>query len=170
MARHGPTRRALLASAAGTAAAVTGCLGGAEGDADDGADDAAEPVVDEAVAVTGDTDPGAWRNVESLWFDGWVGGWVGIRPAAIHRVENPTLVLVDGREYEISWQNRDGIHHNFAFWNADREVVEDYSTPGTDVEGESETLVVEATPEMDTYRCEYQPEGQLGDVEIVDPA
>ncbi|ADB59176.1 hypothetical protein Htur_0275 [Haloterrigena turkmenica DSM 5511] len=162
--RRGTDRRAVLSTVAGAVAAVSvaGCLGGADSE-----DDEPEPGLDQATAVEGDTDPEAWRDVESLRFDGYVGGWLGLEPSAIEGVENPTLVLVEGREYEVTWENKDGIHHNFAFWDEDREVVEDYSTDGTDVEGERETLVFEATPEMDTYRCEYQPAGQKGPVELI---
>lgn len=167
MAPKGADRRTFLTGAAGTitAVSVAGCLGGAEPE-----DDEPEPGLDQAEALEGDTSPDVWRDVEAIQFDGYVGGWLGLEPAAIDHVENPTLVLVEGREYELTWENKDGIHHNIAFWDADREVVEDYSTDGNDVVGERETLVFEATPEMDTYRCEYQPVGQKGDVEILDHA
>lgn len=157
------SRRRLLAAASGTitAGVVAGCLSGSE-EADE-----PEPVVDEALALEGTTDPAAWADVSAIHFDGWVGGWVGIAPEAIYRVENPALVLQEGRSYEFTWVNRDGIHHNLAFWDADREVVRDYSTPGTDVEGATETLTVEAATEMATYRCEYQPAGQVGEVRVV---
>lgn len=165
MAPNSADRRTVLSTVAGAAAAVSvaGCLGGSE----ESADDEPEPELDQATAAEGDTDPAAWRDVEALRFDGYVGGWLGVEPAAIEGVENPTLVLVEGREYEVTWENKDGIHHNFAFWDENREVVEDYSTDGTDVEGERETLAFEATPEMDTYRCEYQPAGQKGPVTLI---
>lgn len=168
MGSNGTGRRTFL-TGLGTAAAVSlgaGCLSGGS----EPVEAEPEPVVDVAQAVEGETDPGAWRDVATIRFDGYVGGWVGLEPAPIELVENPTLVLFEGREYELTWMNQDGIHHNLAFWDADREVVDGYSTPGTDVVGEEETLTVEATPEMDTYRCEYQPEGQRGAVRVLDPA
>ncbi len=165
MDSRGIDRRTLLAGGATLAAvALAGCL------EDDGDDVEPEPVVDAAESVEGETDPDAWREVETIRFDGWVGGWVGVEPDAIDRVENPTLVLVEGREYELTWENMDGVHHNVAFWDADREVVRDYATEGNEAEGKTETLVFEATPEMATYRCEYQQEGQVGDVEILENA
>ncbi|AEH35988.1 hypothetical protein [Halopiger xanaduensis] len=171
-------RRAVVAGLGATAvASLAGCLsgsdggggsGGSDGDSgDDGSDE--EPVVDAAETTVGNTDPDAWRDVAELRFDGYVGGWLGLEPAPIELVENPTLVLVEGGEYELTWTNQDGIHHNIAFWDEDREVVRDYSTPGNETLGERETLAFEATPEMDTYRCEYQPAGQLGDVRLVSP-
>lgn len=158
-------RRTLLSGIAGslTAASVAGCLGQRPDDDED-----PEPVVDAAESLEGDTDPDAWADVDEIRFDGYVGGWVGVEPPAIDRVENPTLVLVEGRAYEITWENMDGVHHNIAFWDEDREVVEDYSTDGNETVGETETLAFEATPEMETYRCEYQQERQFGDVVILE--
>ncbi|THE63421.1 hypothetical protein D8Y22_18410 [Salinadaptatus halalkaliphilus] len=161
-------RRTFLSTIAGSLAATTvagtsGCLGTGEPDAET----EPEPVVDEADALEGDTDPDAWQDVHDIQFDGWVGGWVGVEPAAIDRVENPMLVLFEGQAYELTWQNRDGVHHNVAFWDDDREVVDGYATDGNEREGATETLRFEATPAIDTYRCEYQPAGQVGDVEIV---
>ncbi|WP_436346581.1 cupredoxin domain-containing protein [Natronorubrum sp. FCH18a] len=170
MAPYSTDRRTLLSGVAGTLTVVSaaGCLGT---DSNDGReDDEPDPVVDEAEFVEGDVDPDAWRDVEEIRFDGHVGGWVGVEPAAIDRVENPTLVLEAGREYELTWENMDGIHHNIAFWDDDREVVDGYSTDGNETVGETETLAFEATPEMATYRCEYQPEGQVGDVLLLEDA
>ena len=162
MHSSGVDRRTLLAGSATLAAVVLGgCL-------EDDDEREPEPVVDAAESLEGETDPDAWRDVESIRFDGWVGGWVGVEPAAIDRVENPTLVLVEGREYELTWENMDGVHHNFAFWDTDREVVHEYATDGNEEEGKTETLGFEATPEMATYRCEYQQEGQVGDVEVLE--
>lgn len=168
MASNRTGRRSFLRGIGATTALAlaAGCLSGS---GEDGAADESEPVVDVAEATAGETDPDAWRDVATIRFDGYVGGWLGIAPAAIELVENPTLVLVEGREYELTWTNQDGIHHNIAFWDEDREVVEDYSTPGNETMGKRETLAFEATPEMDTYRCEYQPAGQLGDVRLVTP-
>ncbi|WP_265109628.1 hypothetical protein [Halosolutus halophilus] len=168
MAAHDAGRRRFLSGVTATLgiALVTGCLGST----DDGDEDTTEPVVDVAETTEGNTDPEVWADVESLQFDGWVGGWVGVEPEPIADVENPTLVLVEGREYEITWENMDGIHHNFAFWDADHDVVNEYSTPGTDVQGETETLTIEAMAEMETYRCEYQQARQRGDVVLLDSA
>ncbi|WP_440772086.1 cupredoxin domain-containing protein [Natronorubrum sp. DTA28] len=170
MTPYSTDRRTLLSGVAGTLATVSiaGCLG--QDSSDDDGDDEPDPVVDEAEFVEGDTDPDAWRDVEEIQFDGHVGGWVGVEPAAVDRVENPTLVLEAGREYELTWENMDGVHHNIAFWDDDREVVDGYSTDGNETVGERETLAFEATPEMATYRCEYQPEGQVGEVVFLEDA
>ena len=159
-------RRTFLSAVAGslTAVSVAGCLD--DGASDDG--DEPEPVVDAADSLVGDTDPDAWRAVGEIRFDGYVGGWVGAAPSAIDRVENPTLVLVAGQKYEITWENMDGVHHNIAFWDANRDVVDEYTTEGNEAVGEVETLEFEATPEMENYLCEYQQVGQIGAVRVLD--
>ena len=165
MTARGTGRRRFLSGLAATTALplVAGCLG----DTDE--DDADEPVVDAAETTATDTDPDRWTDVTEIRFDGWVGGWVGVAPEPIDRVENPTLVLVAGREYELAWENMDGVHHNVAFWDENHDVIRDYSTPGNEIEGEIEGLRFEATPEMETYRCEYQQARQRGDVIVLDP-
>ncbi|QFU81946.1 hypothetical protein [Natronorubrum aibiense] len=164
MTPNSTDRRTFLSGVAGTltAVSVTGCLG------NEAEPDEPEPVVDAAESLEGDTDPETWRDVDEIVFDGYVGGWVGVEPPAIDRVENPTLVLVSGREYEITWENMDGVHHNIAFWDEDSEVVEEYSTDGNETVGMVETLAFEATPEMEHYLCEYQQARQIGSVRVID--
>ncbi len=166
MATHETGRRRFLSGVGATAGVVVavGCLGGSEED-----DESDEPVVDVAQTTQTDTDPEAWTDVWDIRFDGYVGGWVGLHPDPIDRVENPTLVLVGGREYEFTWENMDGVHHNIALLDANEEVVNDYSTPGLTTEGKQETLRFEASPEMEHYRCEYQPAVQNGEIVVIDP-
>lgn len=35
-------------------------------------------------------------------------GWVGTEPEEIEAEENPTLILKEGEEYEIGWEQGDG--------------------------------------------------------------
>ena len=171
MAADETDRRQFLSGVGGTigVAITAGCLGGSGADEpeDDESDD---PIVDAAETTRTTTDPDAWTDVREIRFDGYVGGWVGVHPSPIDRVENPTLVLVAGRAYEFTWENMDGVHHNIALFDADEDVVDEYSTPGLTAEGERETLRFEATPAMDHYRCEYQPAVQHGDITVIDPA
>ncbi|RQH00864.1 hypothetical protein [Natrarchaeobius oligotrophus] len=163
------TRRALLAGAAATVAAgVAGCLDrSTEGPADDEDD---EPIVEvaEATASEGETDPEAWADVEEVRLEAYVGGWVGVEPDLIDRIENPTLVLVEGREYEITWENGDAVKHNLALHDGDGEVVGEYATGVVEDLGATETLEFVARPEIETYICEHQPAIQYGAVDVVD--
>jgi hypothetical protein len=164
MAAVGATRRRLI-STLGTAGAVlvAGCVGSEEEAEDDGD----EPIVDEAETLENDTDPDAWRDVEEIRLDAYVGGWVGVDPPHVDRVENPTLVLFEGRSYEITVENRDNVKHNLAIWDAADERIEEYATSVVADVGSVETLAFTATDEMATYICEHQPRIQLGDLEVV---
>ncbi|MFC4436260.1 MULTISPECIES: hypothetical protein [Natrialbaceae] len=169
MAPNVADRRTFLSGAAATVAtaSVAGCLRGE--DESDGGDES-EPIVDVAETIEGDTSPEAWREVERIRFDGYVGGWVGVEPSHIDRVENPTLVLFEGRPYEITWENRDNVKHNLAIYDAEEQLVDEYATDVVADVGGTETLAFTATDEMETYICEHQPAIQLGDIEIVDDA
>ncbi|MFU8868689.1 hypothetical protein [Natronococcus sp.] len=163
----GATRRRFLSSAAVTLGGVlvAGCAGREEGDGDTHEDP--EPIVDEAETLENDTDPDAWRDVGEIRLDAYVGGWVGVEPAHVDRVENPTLVLFEGRSYEITIANRDNVKHNLAIWDAEDERVEEYATDVVAATGTTETLSFTATDAMTTYICEHQPRIQLGDLEVV---
>ncbi|MDG5757858.1 hypothetical protein QA600_00685 [Natronococcus sp. A-GB1] len=164
MAGGGTTRRRLL-STLGTAGAVlaAGCVGSDEEAEDDGN----EPIVDEAETLENDTHPDVWRNVDEIRLDAYVGGWVGVEPAHIDRVENPTLVLSEGRSYEITVENRDNVKHNLAIWDRADERIGEYATDIVADTGATETLAFTATDEMATYICEHQPGIQLGDLKVV---
>ncbi|WP_293030782.1 hypothetical protein [Natronococcus sp.] len=164
MAAVGTNRRRVLSTLA-TAGAVlaAGCVGSDEEAEDDGD----EPIVDEAETLENDTDPDAWREVAEIRLDAHVGGWVGVDPPHIDRVENPTLVLFESRSYEITVENRDNVKHNLAIWDAEDDRIEEYATDVVADVGTVETLSFTATTEMTTYICEHQPRIQLGDLEIV---
>ncbi len=167
MAPDNTNRRRFLSGVGATIglAVTAGCLG----ETDEPVDDGDGPIVDVAETTRTNTDPALWADVDSIRFDGYVGGWVGVQPAPTDRVENPTLVLAEGREYEFTWENMDGVHHNIALLDADEDVVDDYSTPGLTTEGELEILTFEAIAEMAHYRCEYQPAVQNGEIIVTDP-
>ncbi|WP_306055064.1 cupredoxin domain-containing protein [Natronococcus wangiae] len=168
MAPNVANRRAFLSGVAATlaTASLAGCLGDDDEDESDGNEP--ELIVDEAESLEGDTDPDTWRDVEEIRFDAYVGGWVGVEPSHIDRVQNPTLVLFEDRPYEITWENRDNVKHNLAIYDAEEEVVDEYVTDVVADAGATETLAFTATAEMSIYICEHQPGIQRGDIEIVD--
>ncbi|RQG90164.1 hypothetical protein EA462_09250 [Natrarchaeobius halalkaliphilus] len=164
-------RRTILrhvgATLAGSLSASAGCL---DRNTEPRTDDADEPIVEEAeaTALEGDADPDAWTDVESIRLDGYVGGWVGVEPPHIDRIENPTLVLFDGSEYEITWMNRDGVKHNLALHDVEETVVGEYATGVTEEIGATTTLEFVARSEMVRYICEHQPAIQYGSIDVVD--
>jgi hypothetical protein len=161
------TRRQLLASVAtGMSLSLAGCTDGE----DDDDEEASEPIVDAAERLENDVDPKTWHDVERIRLDAYVGGWVGVEPTHIDRVENPTLVLFEGRPYELVCENRDNVKHNLAIWDATDERIGEYATDVVENTGAEAALTLTASDEMATYICEHQPRIQLGNIEVVPDA
>lgn len=134
--------------------------GGGEDDAGDGEDGGGDG---------DDGDGGAtddWAEVDEIVLDGFTAGWEGIEPAPIEGETNPTLVLTEGVEYDLVWENADGQPHNIEIHDGDGEVVGDYSTEIVEAEGERQTLTIEATAEMAEYVCVVHPTTMVGPIEI----
>jgi len=137
-------RRKFLA-ATGTTAAVflAGCLGD-----DDDDDDETEEENDEFEIAGGET----------IVVDGYDTHWEGIEPSEMEGVENPTLILEDGEEYEMEWINADGGVHNLEIHDEDDNLIDDLQTEDVSEEGESASLTFTASEEMAEYICAYHPE------------
>ena len=117
-----------------------------------------------ALAGCADDNGNDWEDVDSIYLEGYTQNWIGVEPSAIEGEENPTLVLYAGREYEVTWENMDGVEHNFALLDDAEEVLEE--TERMSGEGETQTHTFEATEEMAQYRCEPHPTTMVGDIEI----
>ncbi|MFP9191724.1 cupredoxin domain-containing protein [Natronosalvus vescus] len=132
-------------------------------DSDSGADDSGTNESNEQ----DETD--SW-GVDEFVFDARSSGFTGVEPAVIADEENPTLVLTEGEEYTLTWRNADGHAHNIEVWNDDETVVGDYATEPMDVEGDSQSLTIEASPAMAEYVCAIHASwGKRGDLEIRAP-
>lgn len=107
-----------------------------------------------------------WAEVDEIVLDGFTAGWEGIGPAPIEGETNPTLVLTEGVEYDLVWENADGQPHNIEIHDGDGEVVGDYSTEIVEAEGERQTLTIEATAEMAEYVCVVHPTTMVGPIQI----
>ena len=108
-----------------------------------------------------------WEDVDEIVLDGYTPGWEGVEPEAIEGEENPTLVLFEGQEYDITWENMDGEPHNIEIWDEDEEVVDDYQTEIIEEEGETQTLTIdEVTDEMAQYVCEVHIGTMIGDIQV----
>ncbi|QLK26541.1 PQQ-dependent sugar dehydrogenase [Natrinema zhouii] len=100
---------------------------------------------------------------------GRTSGWVGISPDAITDERNPTLQLVAGEEYTLTWENQDGAGHNFIIEGEDEE--ENYVA--TDVlsdTGETQTVEFTAEEGMSEYYCGPHPQSMRGAIEFADDA
>ncbi len=158
------TRRVVLksAGAAGVAALLAGCAD--EGPGEEEEDEEEAPEDDEEEPENGEEaaiEPGT-----RIEFDAQTPGWVGIEPEEIADEENPTLVLTEGEEYEIGWEEGDGADHNIEIWDENDEVVDDLETEIVQEGGEDQFLEFEASEEMVTYVCEPHEGTMIGDIEV----
>lgn len=146
MARKRTVSRRTALKVTGTAAAtalVAGC--GGSGGGDDGGDDGSG---DDGIEV----DPG------QIEFEAATSGWAGVSPDSISEEDNPTLILQEGEEYEIGWNEGDGNEHNIEIRNDDDEPIEQdgeelATEQVTDEEPDDQWLTFEATSDVVTYRC-----------------
>jgi hypothetical protein len=60
---------------------------------------------------------GSAAQSQTYRFGGHVEAWEGRAPEPIAGESNPTLQLEAGTEYEVVWENLDGVIHNFAIQN-----------------------------------------------------
>ncbi|MCU4743667.1 cupredoxin domain-containing protein [Natronoglomus mannanivorans] len=105
-----------------------------------------------------------WADVEEIVLSGYVSEWTGMAPDVIDQEENPTLVLYEDREYDITWQNDDGNEHNLAIMAENDELL--VATEFFEEEGESATVTFEATEQVASYVCENHPDTMAGEIEI----
>lgn len=127
-----------------------------------------EPANDENGNDENDEENGEPIEPGEIELDGETEAWTGVSPDEIADEDNPTLTLEEGEEYEITWENIDGVEHNIEIRDDGDEVVDDYETDLIDEEGETQTLEVdEVTDEMTQYVCEPHEGTMVGDIEVV---
>lgn len=93
-----------------------------------------------------------------------VQGWQGREPQRIADTENPTLQLEAGRTYEVTWENLDGVPHDFTIQDA-----QGNNLSGTEImseEGQTLTLTFTASEEMAKYICTVHPTTMVGDIQF----
>ncbi len=114
-------------------------------------------------AVAGLGGVGAAQLEESeIELDGVSDGWVGVSPEEIADETNPTLELEAGETYDLTWENIDGIGHNFVIIDDDGDQL--VETEIIEGEGETQTVEFEAEDEMAEYYCEPHPQTMRGDI------
>ncbi len=104
---------------------------------------------------------------DEIRLGGRISGWVGQAPEPIADEQNPTLRLVEGRDYTLIWENLDGAGHNFVIENeaGDEEFI---STDIFVTEGETQTVEFTAQEGMAEYYCQPHSSMMRGDIELVD--
>lgn len=92
--------------------------------------------------------------------------WVGVAPAGITDLENPTLVLETGESYSIGWSTGDGAAHNIQIRDENDEIIDDYETEVVADPAGSQRFDFTATEEMAAYVCEPHAPIMNGDIEV----
>ena len=146
------TRRTfILTSSAVITAGLAGCIGDDDNENNGDADGPDQFEIDPGTTVV---------------LDGYASHWEGVQPSDIEEVDNPTLVLEEGGEYEFEWINADGMTHDLQIWDESNNVVDDLTTDATGDEGEGFTLEFTASSEMTTYVCSFHRTNQIGDLVV----
>lgn len=147
---------ALSASDVGTGRfEIVAAIGGPEG----------YTTVLETVSIT---DPSDWADVTEVVLEANTAGWVGRKPALVEDVENPVLVLQEGREYTIAREGGDGAVHNLQLRDADDAVVDDYETELISDTEKRQELTVTATDELASYACDPHEITMRGEILVVE--
>jgi len=155
MTRDSISRRTALkvTGAAAATALIAGCSdddNGGNGDDDGNGDDG-------GIAI----EPGT-----EIEFDAQTPGWEGIAPSDIEDEQNPTLILEEGEEYTMGWNEGDGSQHNIEIWDDDGEIVDDLVTDLASEGGDDQFLTFDASPEMAEYVCEPHTGTMIGDIVV----
>jgi len=122
---------------------------------------AAALAVPTAVGARAATD--AETQAETFRLESALAGWQGVAPASIEGEENPTLSLTPGEEYEVVWENADGVGHNLYVEDGNGEAVANTETVGE--EGATRSVTFTATERVATYRCRIHG-SMTGDVQV----
>ncbi|WP_255196185.1 PQQ-dependent sugar dehydrogenase [Halorarius litoreus] len=106
----------------------------------------------------------ATHRQETFRLGGEVQAWRGRAPSSIAGQANPTLSLQAGTQYAVTWENLDGLPHNFVIQNeaGEQMVRSEIITQ----QGAMQTVTFTASPEMATYLCEVHPNTMVGDVNV----
>ncbi|WP_254530898.1 PQQ-dependent sugar dehydrogenase [Natrinema gelatinilyticum] len=124
-------------------------------------------VLQAAAAVGGIAGVGPFalaQETQTIELGGQTSGWQGVAPESIADQTNPTLELEEGTTYELTWENLDGLAHNFVIVDGDGEELE--RTELMSEQGETQTLEFEASSEMAEYFCEPHSATMRGEISV----
>ncbi|WP_235847785.1 plastocyanin/azurin family copper-binding protein [Natronorubrum thiooxidans] len=93
-------------------------------------------------------------------------GWEGESPDSIMGTSNPTLVLIDGKNYTIGWNEGDGAMHNLEIRDAEGNVGYGLKTDLSSEGGDDQFLEFTANAAMDHYVCQPHSTTMVGDIQI----
>ncbi|WP_256299723.1 PQQ-dependent sugar dehydrogenase [Haloarchaeobius salinus] len=101
---------------------------------------------------------------EEIRLGGEVEAWQGRAPESISGQANPTLSLQAGQQYELTWENLDGLPHNVLIRDSDGNQL--VRSELISQQGETQTVTFTASSEMSRYLCEVHPNTMVGDVSV----
>lgn len=107
-----------------------------------------------------------WGDIDEIVLEGHTDGWRGIRPDAIADEVNPTLVLYESQEYEITMRNGDGESHSLEIQYGSEGVDESYQTEVTEEEGETRTVTVRVILGVSEYVCPVHSQRMHGEIDV----
>lgn len=107
-------------------------------------------------------------DADEIRLEAYREGWEGVEPADIEGQVNPRLELAAGTSYELTFENADGHEHNLQVRDSEKEPLE--STDDVEEEGETASVTVEASEEMEWYACDYHGQRMQGPIEFPDDA
>lgn len=137
-----------------------------EDDENDGDDDEDEVNDENDDDEVDDDDVDDEDDLREIKLGGQVERWVGEYPEEIEGEGNPTLELEEGKEYSLTWENLDGVGHNFMIEDEDGDIV--VETEIMMEEGGTQTVEFTAAAGMSEYFCQPHPLSMRGDIEIFD--
>lgn len=156
--RNRPSRRQALAlSGAALTTAIAGCSSGS-GNAQEPEDDITKQPLERS----------DWEDIDEIALEGYLRGWVGVEPDLIAGVRNPSILLIDGNEYDITWENGDGSLHNIAIWDQNGAVVGGNRTSPMKDRGQTQSMNFEATAAMHRYVCEPHSSSMVGHFNVLE--
>lgn len=103
-------------------------------------------------------------DTQQIELIGRAGGWEGVAPSSIEGQMNPTLALVAGTEYEVTWTNGDGAPHNFNVEDGEGSIL--VTTEIMSEQDATQTTTFTASEAMAEYFCEVHPTSMRGSVDI----
>lgn len=175
-------RRSFLKIGSGIVAAGGAGLAGCVGAPDGGGEDAPEEETPEGAETETPTEaetptetptePGTPTETPAdggqvathFRLGGRVEAWQGREPASIADTENPTLQMEAGQTYRVTWENLDGVPHDFVIQDDQGNALAE--TEQASEEGQTLSVTFTASEEMSQYVCTIHPQTMVGDVQI----
>lgn len=158
MSKHSLTTRRRVVKLAGASAAMALLAGCPDDDEAPEEPEDDENDVENGIEIEPDT---------RIVFFAETAGWEGVEPSEIEDEVNPTLVLEEGEDYEIGWEEGDGSEHNIEIWDEDDNVVDDLETEWVaEPDDDDQFLEFTASEEMASYVCEPHATTMVGDLQV----